>query len=287
MREKSLLRSGLSRTTDKIESLSNQRSLMLEKLCKVDEFSSLLVKEVERRVLEIKNEISSLESEKERLSEKLVELENSEPSTTVLSRTIKAGERLVRNNHDLATIRGWYRELFERIEVDFQSRRLKVHWRESISTGKQIMPFKADLPCGSRQDAVEEALGVSGRDLKTSELYTLAVEEKLTSAQIARKLGVSRSTVSKYLKKFKIPTFKAGENQVRRRGVRYGTTPTRKRKTLKVSEDQRIITACRAWREQGKSYREIAQILNTQGTPTKTGKGKWHGKTIHQILGKA
>ena len=37
-------------------------------------------------------------------------------------------------------------------------------------------------------------------------------------------------------------------------------------------------------RAQGFSYWKIADIFNSMKIPTQMGKGKWHAKTIHQIL---
>jgi hypothetical protein len=39
-------------------------------------------------------------------------------------------------------------------------------------------------------------------------------------------------------------------------------------------------------REKGFSYWKIADVFNSMGIPTKTRKGKWHAKTIQQILSK-
>jgi len=39
-------------------------------------------------------------------------------------------------------------------------------------------------------------------------------------------------------------------------------------------------------RERGYSYWKIAEIFNSMKIPTKTKRGKWHAKSIHQILNK-
>ena len=95
---------------------------------------------------------------------------------------------------------------------------------------------------------------------------------------------MSRSTISKYQKRYGIPTRKVGSNRKRTRGVAFGEKILVDGKIIKVAGEQRVLSAIHAWRKQGKTFQEIADTLNELGTPTKTGKGQWHRKTIQQLL---
>jgi site-specific DNA recombinase len=49
-------------------------------------------------------------------------------------------------------------------------------------------------------------------------------------------------------------------------------------------EEQAIIDRMQQWRAAGWTLRRIADELNASGTPTKRGTGKWHARTVKDIL---
>ena len=66
---------------------------------------------------------------------------------------------------------------------------------------------------------------------------------------------------------------------MRKRGLGYGA----KNEGVHKRELQNI-QKMKEFRAKGYSYEKIANIFNTMKIPTKTRRGKWHRKTIHQIL---
>lgn len=102
---------------------------------------------------------------------------------------------------------------------------------------------------------------------------------------IATKLGVARSTVVKYQKKYGLKGRATGQNRKRIRGLKFGLKGTTKDGIpITDSNEVKIINAIKIWRGEGKSFQEIAGILNTQQVKTKTGKGIWHGKQSTRFL---
>lgn len=87
----------------------------------------------------------------------------------------------------------------------------------------------------------------------------------------------------KRLKECDIELRPVGSNQKRKRGLGYGER-VKKRNVIEHKRESEAIRKMIELRDKGYSYRKIAEILNTMKVPTKTGKGRWHGKTIHQIL---
>ncbi|MGZ6411293.1 MAG: recombinase family protein [Bdellovibrio sp.] len=90
----------------------------------------------------------------------------------------------------------------------------------------------------------------------------------------------SRSTVVKYLKEFKI--------ELRVEDLTAGTLPfgSRRYRQKKVpnEQEQSVIKRAKELRGQGLSYKKIANIMNTVGIRTKTGRTKWYAKTVRDII---
>lgn len=282
--KRSMLKKRMTAISREIDELNSLKSTSLDRIISSVDMSSVLIKEVEKRIMSINEQLSEKAKLRESISLELEELIAVEVGMQSLENLVKAGERLERDYSDRESVRGWLRSLFHKVVVDVQTKKINILWNEEITGGKILLPFKIDIPVGSRRMAIQSALDLSQAEIQESKLYELAVINKKTSSQIAKELGVSRSTVSKYLKKFSIPTLKMGANKRRVRGLSFGAKVLKSGKQVQVNDEQRIISAINTWREQGKTYREIAEILNVQGTPTKTGRGRWHGKTIHQIL---
>lgn len=114
-------------------------------------------------------------------------------------------------------------------------------------------------------------------------LHEKYVVEGLSCAEISRSVASSRTTILKRLKECEIELRPVGSNQKRKRGVGYGEK-IEKRKLIEHKRENEAIQKMCELRDKGFSYRKIAEVLNTMKIPTKTGRGKWHGKTVHQIL---
>jgi hypothetical protein len=114
-------------------------------------------------------------------------------------------------------------------------------------------------------------------------LHQKYVVEGLTCGEIAAQIFSARTTVLKYLKLHGIPVREIGTNQKRKRGLGYGQK-VQGRQVENHQREQENIKKMRELRDKGYSYWKIAEVFNTLKIPTKTRKGCWHAKTIHQIL---
>jgi predicted DNA-binding protein YlxM (UPF0122 family) len=117
----------------------------------------------------------------------------------------------------------------------------------------------------------------------TEFLKELYVEKKLSLEEVAAEFGISRCAVTGELKSRGIPIRNKGENIKRKRGLGYGQK-IKKRKVEKHKQELENITKIKELRSSGYSYHKIAEILNTMKVPTKTCKGKWHAKTVSQVI---
>lgn len=114
-------------------------------------------------------------------------------------------------------------------------------------------------------------------------LHQKYVVEKLTCEEIAKEIFSARTTVLKYLKLFNIPVREVGNNQKRKRGLAYGKK-IRNRHMEDYTREQENIKKMKELRDKGFSYHKIADVFNALKVPTKTRSGKWHSKTIFNIL---
>jgi hypothetical protein len=55
-------------------------------------------------------------------------------------------------------------------------------------------------------------------------------------------------------------------------------------RAAKLKAAQQLVLKAEELREQGLSWREIAQRWNAEGVPTPTGKGKWHDANIARLV---
>ena len=111
------------------------------------------------------------------------------------------------------------------------------------------------------------------------------VEERLTTNELAALTGSSKTTILKYLKLHGIPIRGSGK-VLRKRpgfGLGYGSRIVLRRERA-FKREQENIHKMKELREKGFSYWKIADILNSMKVPTQTRRGKWHAKTVHQIL---
>ena len=110
------------------------------------------------------------------------------------------------------------------------------------------------------------------------------IEDRLSMKEIAKDLGTARSTISKYLRKHGIPLRTA--YFIRKRigfGLAYGKRIVSRREVAHKREVENIARM-RNLREKGFSYWKIADAFNALKVPTKTGRGRWHARSVQQIL---
>ena len=93
----------------------------------------------------------------------------------------------------------------------------------------------------------------------------------------------SVSTVLKYLRVHGIPVRASGDNVRRKRSLRYGVRVEGRQQVVHKAEMATIQNMAHL-RLQGFSYWKIADILNSMRVPTKTRRGKWHARSVQQIL---
>ncbi len=109
------------------------------------------------------------------------------------------------------------------------------------------------------------------------------VVEGLSCGEIAAQIFSARTTVLKYLKLHGIPVREVGSNQKRKRGLGYGEK-VECRQVVDHVREQENRTKMQELRDKGYSYWKIAEVFNTLKIPTKTRRGRWHAKTVQQIL---
>jgi predicted DNA-binding protein YlxM (UPF0122 family) len=109
------------------------------------------------------------------------------------------------------------------------------------------------------------------------------VEEKLSIAEIAALTMSSNGAVHSHLKSCGIETRRSGENIRPKRHLSYGYKISC-RDVVNHAREQETLKKMQELRNQGFSYWKIADILNTMKVPTKTRKGRWHARSVQQIM---
>lgn len=107
--------------------------------------------------------------------------------------------------------------------------------------------------------------------------------ERLSVKEIAAEIGSSRSAVSAHLKDFGIPIRPHDAAHKTSSQLGFGEA-WRNRKVVAHKKEQELIGKMRKLRAEGLSYWKVADVLNAWGIPTKTRRGKWSAKQVHQIL---
>lgn len=108
------------------------------------------------------------------------------------------------------------------------------------------------------------------------------IAERLPPAEIARLCFSARSTVMKYLRLFEIP-LRRGDLAKTRSQLGYGET-WRHMQVTAHKKELGLVEKMQRLRTEGLSYWKIADVLNAWKIPTKTRKGPWSAKQVHQIL---
>lgn len=122
----------------------------------------------------------------------------------------------------------------------------------------------------------------TAKDLYKSKAYLHQqyIINNMTCQEIADVVGCARTSVLKFLKVHGFETDRPGSNRNRKRGLGYGQHSDERDHKRELEN----IKKMRELRDKGFSYEKIASVFNSMKIPTKTRKGKWHRKTIQQIL---
>jgi len=109
----------------------------------------------------------------------------------------------------------------------------------------------------------------------------MCIAERYSISEIATLIGCSRAAVRNGLIQFGIKiscVLKKNKSQLRF-GEKYV-----KGQVIEHKGETAIILKIRNLRDQGTSCWKIAELLNSWNIPTKSKYGKWHARTIQQIL---
>jgi hypothetical protein len=112
-------------------------------------------------------------------------------------------------------------------------------------------------------------------------LYQKYVVEGRSAKEISRMIASSHSTVLQSLKAFGIPKHPAGRKSQSQ--IAYGEMWENHSVSRNVRETA-VIAKMLSLKAEGLSYWKVADHLNANNVPTKTGKGQWSAKTVHQIV---
>lgn len=142
-------------------------------------------------------------------------------------------------------------------------------------------------PMSQSVSAIKTILFSGIRDLPLFKIKSFLQQkylvEMLSPAQIGAEFFSARSTIVKYLKQHEIPLRPADQESTRRRFPAFG----QKRHGIALAihkREQELIAKMQKLRAEGLSYWKIADVLNAWNIPTKTRKGRWSSKQVHQIL---
>src|SRR5690606_23501184 len=91
------------------------------------------------------------------------------------------------------------------------------------------------------------------------------------------------TAVAKHLKAYGIPIRPNDVTNKTRAQLRYGEA-WRNRQVVVHRRELENLAKMRKLRDQGFSYWKIADVFNSMKMPTKTGRGRWHARSIQQIL---
>ena len=107
--------------------------------------------------------------------------------------------------------------------------------------------------------------------------------EKLSIKEIAAEIFSSRTAVAAHIKAYGIPIRPNDLLHKTRAQLRYGEA-WRKRQVAIHQRERDNIEKMRQLRAQRFSYWKIADVFNSMKVPTKTGRGRWHARSIQTVL---
>ncbi|MBY0472622.1 recombinase family protein [bacterium] len=149
--------------------------------------------------------------------------------------------------------------------------------RENWGDRRDLNPVKFPPIQVSKTVQVSEPKLFHDRDF----LYQKYVVEGLSTKEISALIFSSRTAVSTALKRFGIPLRDA--KQKNRSQLRFGEA-WRKHQVVVHRREQEIIEKMHKLRAQGFSYWKIADVFNSLGIRTKTGRGKWHARSVQKVM---
>jgi hypothetical protein len=114
-------------------------------------------------------------------------------------------------------------------------------------------------------------------------LHQKYLVEGLSAEEVATQSFSSKASVLKYLKHFGIPVREINPGVRRRRCLAYGMRMA-DRQLVTHQREQVALRKMRDLRAKGFTFETIAEVLNSMRIKTKTGRGKWHRKTVQAIL---
>lgn len=110
------------------------------------------------------------------------------------------------------------------------------------------------------------------------------VEENLSAENVAETAGCSKASIFKYLDEFKIEKRESGKC-IKKATCSYGMK-YKLGHEVDHKRERHMISYIRKLSSQGLSNEKIVNILIEGNFPTKTKKGRWHRKTVWEILNK-
>lgn len=114
-------------------------------------------------------------------------------------------------------------------------------------------------------------------------LYQKYIVEGLNPAQIAALSFSCRTTILARFRAFGIPLRHEAEGYKTRSQLGFGQA-MRQGRVVAHQREQAAIRKMQKLRDRGWSFWKIADVMNDWGMKTKTGKGKWHARSVQQIL---
>lgn len=108
------------------------------------------------------------------------------------------------------------------------------------------------------------------------------VTENLSAKDIAKLANYSKASIFKYLDEFKITKRESGKC-IKKATCSYGMKYKLGHEVAHKRE-RHMISYIRKLSSQGLSNEKIAKVLTEDKYPTKTRVGKWHRKTVWEIL---
>jgi hypothetical protein len=110
------------------------------------------------------------------------------------------------------------------------------------------------------------------------------LKKQLSTGQIAREIRSARSSVLEGLSAYGIPMRSEKKAHQRNKGqLAYGERMMNGQVIVHKAE-QRILKKIIKLRDQGHSFGQIADWLNTSGIPTKNAKKNWDRPTVYKIV---
>jgi DNA invertase Pin-like site-specific DNA recombinase len=285
--EESVLKNTISESHKKIKDCEKLERNIVNKILRFDDYNELLDL-ANNEIKKIKEEKEELLNLIENLKRKVFELKSDESSIHSQVDLIDDEIDSILYHSDLKRIRGIFRKLFSKIVLNLDTKSIDVWWElENNGVDFQLKNNVMLSIQNEKEEMLKRLLGNTPEIIETTPLYKLHIFEKMTTKEMAKKLGVSRSTVSKYMKIYKIPRKGVGVAKNRKRGLAFGRSNSAWGYKDNTRE-QKIIEEIVRLREtevkgRSPSYQEIANSLNGMAVPTKTGKGKWHARTVHSI----